>query len=203
MGPRGRRSESCRPDFENPIEHAVIRVLVGNECTAPDKSGLQSGLHSPSRKVYNPVPRTCVCGREFIVARKEVLRGRGKFCSTDCAHRNHKSYCLTPDSTKAERVRANGLVNMRVRRGTMAKPARCSWCQRKTRLDSHHEDYAKPAEVLWLCRSCHSRIHHGHSGPCPINVSIGRRELAEEQARQRRRPAAPAPAPAGRQVHRA
>jgi hypothetical protein len=34
-------------------------------------------------------------------------------------------------------------------------------CKRKTKLHAHHEDYKRPLNVIWLCRSCHQRIHGG------------------------------------------
>ena len=27
--------------------------------------------------------------------------------------------------------------------------------------DPHNEDYSKPLEVVWLCKSCHKRLHLG------------------------------------------
>lgn len=38
--------------------------------------------------------------------------------------------------------------------------ADCSKTQKETRIDAHHENYDKPLEVVWLCKSCHS-IRHG------------------------------------------
>ncbi len=29
----------------------------------------------------------------------------------------------------------------------------------KLKVDAHHEDYAKPLVVKWLCRSCHVSLH--------------------------------------------
>ncbi len=29
------------------------------------------------------------------------------------------------------------------------------------KADGHHNDYTKPLEVVWMCRSCHMRLHQG------------------------------------------
>ena len=65
-----------------------------------------------------------------------------------------------PESDRPGRVRANGLINMRVRRGRLDRPTACTQCGKTARVDGHHEDYAKPADIEWLCRSCHMKRHH-------------------------------------------
>ncbi len=41
-----------------------------------------------------------------------------------------------------------------------SNPRRCEKCKKRHHdIHAHHDDYAKPLEVRWLCRSCHFRLH--------------------------------------------
>jgi hypothetical protein len=101
------------------------------------------------------------CGEPFTAATKDLKRGYAKFCSRECGYKGRKKpACNTPRATAEQKVRANGLVNMRLRRKKIAQPKCCEICgAEKNRLDKHHDDYAKPGEVRWLCRSCHMKLH--------------------------------------------
>lgn len=58
--------------------------------------------------------------------------------------------------------RAQILLNRAVQSGKIAKNTVCGRCRRQypsSKIDAHHQDYTKPYEVLWLCRSCH-KTHH-------------------------------------------
>lgn len=54
-----------------------------------------------------------------------------------------------------------------LRRGLIVKPAFCECCDLaekrgkdgRSLLCGHHDDYAKPLEVRWLCQSCHYNWH--------------------------------------------
>lgn len=36
----------------------------------------------------------------------------------------------------------------------------CEDCKEASdRIQGHHEDYAKPRDIIWLCLSCHQRRH--------------------------------------------
>jgi transposase-like protein len=59
------------------------------------------------------------------------------------------------------KVRARGLANVAVSRGKLV-PQPCQKCG-KEEADKHHDDYAKPLEVRWLCRRCHKQ-HHREQG---------------------------------------
>ena len=42
--------------------------------------------------------------------------------------------------------------------GKLIKPTCCSKCNTETKIEGHHEDYTKPLEVIWVCRSCHRQL---------------------------------------------
>jgi hypothetical protein len=55
---------------------------------------------------------------------------------------------------------ASQIVNNAVRDGRLEKPSRCECCgSRPERLHGHHDDYAFPMVVRWICPGCHSKWH--------------------------------------------
>lgn len=60
---------------------------------------------------------------------------------------------------------ANIMVSNAVRDGRLNKPCKCSICgDENKRLEGHHDDYAHPLVVRWLCRKCHFTWHE-HNMP--------------------------------------
>lgn len=57
-----------------------------------------------------------------------------------------------------ERDRATNIVNKAVARGTMVRHDWCEECGEKAHTHGHHDDYAKPREVRWLCPACHALV---------------------------------------------
>jgi hypothetical protein len=76
------------------------------------------------------------------------------------------------DKWKQENVikrAASLIVNNHVRDGKLMKPDNCSICGiEPTRLHGHHDDYAKPLSVRWLCPKCHTAWHKINK---PINCN--------------------------------
>lgn len=121
-------------------------------------------MHDPSGR--RMVRQICsFCGLEFWARKDKIANGYGRLCSVACRTEwtriinTGRKVGGTPKSTPEERVRASGLINMRVRRGRIGRPDRCEQCHKRCRPDGHHEDYQKPGEVRWLCRSCHMLRH--------------------------------------------
>jgi hypothetical protein len=61
-----------------------------------------------------------------------------------------------------ERKRASNLVWTEIFSGRLIRQP-CEVCGR-SQVVAHHDDYAKPLEVRWLCIS-HHRLHHVKFGP--------------------------------------
>lgn len=64
-------------------------------------------------------------------------------------------------SAHPNRNRAHKIVASALERGELKKPAACCRCgsSKAKRIDAHHDDYDKPLDVMWLCRSCHIARH--------------------------------------------
>lgn len=62
-----------------------------------------------------------------------------------------------------QKARAHQAINNAVMRGKIVKPAACEECEGliadPCELHAHHEDYARPLDVEWLCRDCHNQRH--------------------------------------------
>lgn len=56
-----------------------------------------------------------------------------------------------------EKVKAHNDLNHAIEKGKIIRPDRCSKCKRECKPEGHHEDYDKPLDVVWLCRSCHRK----------------------------------------------
>lgn len=63
---------------------------------------------------------------------------------------------LWSDPTKAKAYRT---VTNAIRDEKLIRPSQCSDCGSTCKPEAHHEDYTKPLDVTWLCRSCHCKLH--------------------------------------------
>lgn len=105
--------------------------------------------------------------KEFGVSRQamhDVLRIRGVefYPQAREGQENH----FYRGGSKAKDVAHNQLEKA-LKRGTVTRPTKCSLCgvepstfkDGRSAIQAHHEDYAKPLEVVWLCQKCHHKIH--------------------------------------------
>jgi hypothetical protein len=56
--------------------------------------------------------------------------------------------------------KARSYLNVYVRRGKIVRGP-CEVCGRTDLIHGHHEDYTKPLEVRWLCRTHHRMVDDG------------------------------------------
>lgn len=58
-----------------------------------------------------------------------------------------------------QKIFAHNELRKAFKRGEIKRPKNCGECEKDCKPDAHHEDYSKPLDVNWLCRSCHMRHH--------------------------------------------
>jgi hypothetical protein len=100
-------------------------------------------------------------GAIMLERRFEAARSRGE---TMAVRRSPQARMIYERVVRWERAHPRGrpahrLVHLALRSGRLVKPVSCDGCGLERRLEAHHEDYSKPLEVRWLCRSCHRRLH--------------------------------------------
>jgi hypothetical protein len=127
----------------------------------------------------------CLCKQELPLADfwKRTARGLSSACKRCAAERWSTNYRKDIESSRARsrayaksdprsverqaanvskfpaKKRAHTAVYRAVKRGELVRPPGCSCCGDGNRVEAHHDDYAKPLDVLWLCTSCHRARH--------------------------------------------
>lgn len=116
--------------------------------------------------------------RNWRIANREKLREYGR-----ARYRAKRSEWFTPEAIAAraayakahpeqavkqiqrsnkrhpEHFKARYTLTNALRAGKLVKPDACSKCGKVGRIHGHHLDYAKPLDVIWLCRPCHVEEH--------------------------------------------
>jgi hypothetical protein len=128
-----------------------------------------------------------ICGRVFFARRTDLKRKptAGRFCSRRClssanaalvharypqtgasnfnfkgwASLNKRAYVDRFRAKYPEKARAHDLVKNALEAGRLVKPSHCADCHHEKFLHSHHEDYSRPLDVVWLCVQCHRARH--------------------------------------------
>lgn len=103
--------------------------------------------------------RCRTCDNERVRTRNNEIRKR----AASLYRENH------PDRQEARRLTMKAITC-----GVLIRQP-CERCG-KTTVDAHHEDYAKPFEIMWLCRRHHHERHR------ELAKAHRARELAEYQA---------------------
>lgn len=88
---------------------------------------------------------------------------RGKKFSDEARKNMSLAHKRVPDEILAIRKRVRRMVRGALRDGILVKPLDCEQANISSacfgKLEAHHQDYAKPLDVTWLCRRHHLHLH--------------------------------------------
>jgi hypothetical protein len=133
--------------------------------------------------VRRKVAAVCVqCGVDFMTLPQQIRRGGGRYCSKQCfgdhsiatgrfrGENNPRwlggvskgpganmRYKRRADAAHPTHVAARKAVQQAVKRGDLVRLP-CEVCG-SPKSAGHHDDYSKPLEVRWLCRTHHDELH--------------------------------------------
>lgn len=129
---------------------------------------------SQGRRTFPKVCEREECGAVFY-DRRDKLKIR-RFCSSRCTGLHQRRADMPEWRTRTrhkhkQRTAARRLVRAAVLSGKIV-PHPCKVCGRLD-VQSHHRDYSKPLEIVWLCVPHHRAEHNGRATG---NVTIRARE---------------------------
>ena len=77
--------------------------------------------------------------------------------------RRYMKMIWSDDPEVRRRHLARKKVQYAVKTGKLTRPDTCSRCRRAEIVESHHEDYDKPLDVIWVCKRCHAELEMENS----------------------------------------
>jgi len=114
--------------------------------------------------------KTCDAILIGVTKRKDGTEKERFMCNPCNAKRRKKYYAKNKEKCRAIlnksiskhklKQSARKKVRYAIKTGVLVKLNHCESCGESGQLDGHHEDYSKPLEVLWLCRTCHAKTHN-------------------------------------------
>lgn len=86
-----------------------------------------------------------------------------RHCSLACVSRSCGRRLWREARHHELKEKATRRYQFALRTGELTRPMFCDECRNAGVIHGHHEDYAKPLAVVWLCARCHLARHLGRT----------------------------------------
>jgi len=136
--------EACRKSTKKNYE--TIRA-------SQKKHRLENRERILSRRSELRKPRKIELNARESLRRKEKRKNNPEFVKNERA--KLREYYKKNREKMLPQHYAHKMVMYAVKLGLLTRPLECELCQGKIKIEGHHDDYTKPLEVRWLCKSCH------------------------------------------------
>lgn len=106
-------------------------------------------------------PKCKTCQRVYDKARskdKHRAEQRAIYAQTEMGRLAGNKAKAKYAKNNPKRIKANVVVSNAVRDGKLFREP-CEVCGTEDRIHAHHDDYAKPLNVRWLCAEHHKQWH--------------------------------------------
>jgi hypothetical protein len=104
-----------------------------------------------------------VTAAQICIACDTVFQSRGmsRHCSPSCVSKARSRRLWLEARNPELRARSYRRYRLALKTGQLMRPLFCDRCRGAGCIHGHHEDYAKPLRVTWLCARCHLARHLG------------------------------------------
>ena len=100
--------------------------------------------------------KSCVKGRVLVHREKNIDKIRAYDRSR--GNRQDKEYLANYRAKYPNKVKAHRAVSRAIKSGLLYEEP-CANCGSSDKTHAHHDDYAKPLNIRWLCAACHQAWH--------------------------------------------
>lgn len=107
---------------------------------------------------FSPKPYS---GGKYYYCRECANKKSRAYYKTDKGRENIKKAVFKSIKKHYQKQLTRVMLNQAIQKGFLVRPKKCSNCNKKGKIQGHHEDYNKPLDVIWLCISCHSDVDNG------------------------------------------
>lgn len=113
-------------------------------------------------KVFDSTCKTCrkaIYRENWHKNYEHNMEVKRRYNKTEAARKSRADCNKRMNEKYREKYLAREKLHWAMKTGKIVKPKTCEDCGAGGVIHGHHDDYAKPLEVKWLCMICHKRIH--------------------------------------------
>lgn len=142
--------------------------------------GVEKPLEDFRRQASTKSGRQSQC-KKCANARLDVWRARTRehrlaYNRTYYASVKGREVVRRYQAKKPAKKAAQTAANRAIERGDLIRPDICQGCFKPRRVEAHHDDYARPLVVRWLCRGCHKSWHRINGEAKNADMAVPPRE---------------------------
>jgi len=119
------------------------------------------GEEKPKTEFYKGLAQCKPCYRAKVTANRNANIDYYRAYDRARGCRNNEGYLKEYREKSPNKYRAHNLVNNSIRDGKLHHEP-CEVCGALEPVHAHHDDYAKPLNVRWLCAIHHQQWHAEH-----------------------------------------
>jgi ribosomal protein S27AE len=131
--------------------------LEQKKCFKCKKTKLLSEFYKHPQMTDGRVNKCKECNKTDVISNRKLKVEYYRKYDRERGNRQDKDYRDEYKSKYPNKHNAHRIVNLSIRAMKLFKEP-CEKCGRED-VHAHHDDYAKPLNVRWLCPVCHSAWH--------------------------------------------